>query len=204
MTTSLNKPISQFVHAKITRLSHINNASMLAATLAKLRRGIGKEPGSQPNLWEWTLDGLPENLQGNDERPSFGERAVHSALTLFALHQQGKEIKTKCMSEPNVTLGGAMREIIRRDPDREAAIKRRFTATVTADSYEELVWHLRGLVQLLRTEDIKLDYPSLAGELFDFQFPERRDRIRLRWGRQFYSQVTQVHTDKPSINEEEK
>ncbi|WP_019536647.1 type I-E CRISPR-associated protein Cse2/CasB [Paenibacillus ginsengihumi] len=188
--------ISQFVQARITRLSHINNESRLAATLAKLRRGVGKEPGSLPELWEVTLDGMPESLQGNDEQPSFGERAAHTALTLFALHQQGK--KEKWMSESGATLGGAMREMIRRNSERETAITRRFLAAVTADSYEELVWHLRGLVQLLRAEDIKLDYPLLAKELFDFQYPIRRDRIRLQWGRQFYWQPPQERSDNGS------
>jgi len=194
--------ISQFVQARIARLSHIHNESMLAATLAKLRRGIGKEPGSLPELWEVTLDGLPETLQGNDDRPSFGERAVHTALTLFALHQQSKDIKEKWMCEPGASLGGAMREMIRRNPDREMAITRRFVAAVTADGYEELVWHLRGLVQLLRTEELKLDYPQLAKELFEYQYPDRRDRIRLQWGRQFYRQSAQDHSDNRSDDKE--
>jgi CRISPR system Cascade subunit CasB len=202
MTQSLALQISQFVHARITRLSQTNNPSTIAATLAKLRRGIGKEPGSQPELWEVTLDGLPESLQGNDERPSFGERAVHTALTLFALHQQGKDIKEKCMSEPDTTLGEAIRQMIRRNPDREAAIKRRFMAAVTADSYEELVWHLRGLVQLLRAAEVKLDYPLLAKELYRYQFPGNRDRIRLHWGRQFYWQPSEERSDKKSNDKE--
>lgn len=185
MNQSNGEQIRDFVHTRIARLAQINHRT-LAATLARLRRGIGKEPGSQPELWEITLDELPESLQGNGARPSFGEWAVHTALTLFALHQQGNDIKEICMSESEATLGGAMRQMIRQNPDREEAIKRRFMVAVSANSYEELVWHLRGLVQLLRSEKVKLDYPNLAKDLFYYLFPEYRDRVRLQWGRQFY------------------
>ena len=202
MNESRAEQVSQFVHTRITRLSHTNNSSMLAAALAKLRRGIGKEPGSQPDLWEVTLDELPESLVGTDDRPSYGERAVHTALTLFALHQQGKEIKEKCMNEAGATLGGAMRQLIRRKPEREAAIKRRLIATVTSDSFEELAWHLRGLVQLLRDEEITLDYPLLAKELYRYQYPGNRDRIRLQWGRQFYWQPSEERSDKKPNDKE--
>lgn len=195
MAQSRGGQISEFVHGRITRLKHTNNQSMIAAFLAKLRRGIGKEPGSHPEIWELTIAGLPESLQGIGDQPSYGERAVHTSLTLFALHQQGKDIKTKCMSESGVALGIAMRQLIQRNPDREAAIKRRFTAAVTADSYEELVWHLRGLIQLLRAEDVKLDYPLLAKDLFRFQLPDSRDRIRLQWGRQFYHRPSEGRAD---------
>lgn len=178
--------VGKFVSSKILRLSQGNNPTAISATLAKLRRGIGKEPGSQPELWEVTLAGLPEVLYGSGDESSFGERAVYAALTLFALHQQGKDIENNCMHEEQVNLGKAMRILILREPDREIATTRRFLATVTADSYDELMWHLRGLIQLLRTQDVKLDYPLLAQDLYKFQFPGNRDSIRLEWGRQFY------------------
>jgi CRISPR system Cascade subunit CasB len=182
---------------------HTTNDSMIAADLARLRRGIGKEAGGQPDTWELILDELPADLQGTGDEPSYGERAVHTALTCFALHQQSKDIKTNCMSESGISLGTAMRQMVQRNPDREAAIKRRFTAAVTADSYDELVWHLRGLVQLLRAEDIRLDYPLLAKDLYHFQFPELRDRIRLNWGRHFYYRPSETRDQNRSNHEEE-
>lgn len=197
MNQSSGELVRNFVYTRISRLAH-SNISSRAAELAKLRRGIGKEPGSQPDLWELTLDELPESLEGTDLQPSFGERAVYTALTLFALHQQGKDIEKKCMNESGTTLGGAVRQIIRQNPGREEAIKRRFMVAVTADSYEELVWHLRGLIQLLRSEEIKLDYPNLARDLYHYQFSERRDRIRLQWGRQFYRKSVTESTNEIS------
>jgi len=176
------KQVKAFVKQKIIQLSESRNESAVKATLAKLRRGIGKEPGSMPELWEITFDGLPEALAGKGDSPSRGERAVHTALTLFALHQQGKE---KLMSADGNSLGISMRKLIK-DDEEEKRIKRRFDAAATSASVEEFSHHLRGLVQLLKAADIPLDYPALTEDLYWFQFAEQRDAVRLRWGRDFY------------------
>lgn len=178
--------IYRYVAGKLMKLVQSSHNAAVAAALARLRRGIGKEPGSQPEIWDITLEGMPEELQGRGNQPSYAERAAHTALTLFALHQQGKSMREKCMYEQEQSLGKAMRIFIHHDPDREQAVTRRFVATVTADSFSELTWHLRGLIQLLRTKDIPLDYPALAADLYHFQFPGQQDHIRLQWGRQFH------------------
>lgn len=176
--------VGAFVGRKIRELSGGNNESATRAMLARLRRGIGKSPGSMPELWGVTLDGLPEPLLGRGDRPTPGEWAVHTALTLFALHQQGNDLN-QCVSKEGVALGAAVRRLVN-DEDDEARIKRRFDAAATADSLEEFCYHLRGLIQLLKTEDIPLDYPTLAMDLYRFQFPDVRDSVRLRWGQDFY------------------
>jgi CRISPR system Cascade subunit CasB len=81
-----------YVQQQIRRLCESVNESPTRATLARLRRGIGKAPGSMPEIWDITLNRLPEALVGKGELPSRGEWAVHTALTLFALHQQGKDL----------------------------------------------------------------------------------------------------------------
>lgn len=108
------------------------------------------------------------------------------------------------MSESNVMLGDAVRQLIQRNSARESAIKRRFLVAVSAESFEELTWHVRGLVQLLRAEEIRLDYPQLAKELYQFQFPEARDRLRLQWGRQLYRPSKNNVSDQNNEKQEEK
>lgn len=198
MNQSRAKQVRNFVQGRVARLMHTYNRPMVNATLAKLRRGIGKPPGSLPELWDITLEGLQDSQAQQPhkgEHPRYEESAVHTALTLFALHQQGKEIKTQCMHAPDVSLGKAMRQLIRQKPEREEAIKRRFIAATTSDSYEELTWHVRGLIQLLRSEEIGLDYAKLAGELYRFQFPDNRDGIRLQWGRELYWQPSEKQAE---------
>ncbi len=138
-------------------------------------------------LWGITLEGMPEELLGGKE-PSTGEWAAYTALTLFALHQQGKDLKRECMSKEGVSLGSAVRTLIKSE-DEEARVKRRFDAAATASSIEEFTTHLRGLVQLLKAGGAVLDYPALAQDIYRFQNPTYRDLVRLNWGREFYKRA---------------
>jgi len=188
------KMVKNFVKYQISRLSGSNNEAAARATLAKLRRGIGNEPGSMPALWDLTLNGLSESLTSKDGAPTRGEWAVHTALTLFALHQQGADMHQHAMSKEKNALGISLRKLIKNEED-EKRVKRRFDAAATSDSMEEFSHHLRGLIQLLKTQDIPLDYPALAEDLYWFQFPEARDSVRLRWGRDFYRINSIVEND---------
>lgn len=175
-----------FVKSKLNWLAENNNESTVRATLAKLRRGIGKAPGSLPDLWDVTLNGLPEALLGNDEKPTHGEWAAHTALTLYALHQQGKDIKRLCMNKEGQHLGIALRRLLEHDKSNEDTIRQRFQSTAVSDSFERFSWQLRGFIQLLKNKDIPLDYPALTEDLYWYQFADRRDGIRLKWGQDFY------------------
>lgn len=133
------------------------------AELAELRRGVGRQPGDLPALWGALLADMPEQLQGSNG-PSKAEWAVYTALTLFALHQQGEAGVS--MNQPGRTLGGAVRQLAKKTAAgqdwTESSVLRRFNALATADSMPEVSHHLRGMIQLLRREGIPLDYPQLA------------------------------------------
>ena len=178
------KQVSDFVSRKIGWILESKNDSAVGAILARLRRGIGKTPGSIPELWEMTLGDLPEALGGRSSAPTKGEWAVYTALTLFALHQQGNDRKGKPMHRGGESLGASIRHLVN-DEDDKARVKRRFDAAATSRSPDEFANHLRGLVQLLKAEGIPLDYAALAEDLFWFQYPENRNNVRLRWGRDF-------------------
>ncbi len=179
------KQARAFVQRKISWLAGSENESTTRATLARLRRGIGKKPGSMPELWEATLKDLPPELVGQGQHPSYGEWAVHTALTLYALHQQGKDTKLQCMHKDGESLGVALRKLVGDDED-EKRVKRRFDAASTSSSMEEFSHHLRGLIQLLKQKSIPLDYTALAEDFYCLQFPNSRDSVRLHWGRDFY------------------
>ncbi len=174
-----------FVRYKIKQLAERENESAVRATLANLRRGVGRSPGSAPETWTVTLGGLPKVLLGETSEPTRGEWAVYTALTLYALHQQGKDLNIRCMSAAGQSLGTAVRRLVE-DPDDEKRVNRRLAALATSDSVDELSHHLRGLVQLLKAKDFPLDYPSLTEDLYWYQFPDARNAVRLRWGRDFY------------------
>ncbi len=190
-----------FVRSRIKRICE-GSDPVARATLARLRRGIGKAPGSVPDIWEVTMRGLPEGLAGTTGKPTPGEWASHTALTLYALHQQGKDPRKQCMSAEGASLGRSVRKLVG-DGDDEKRLSRRLSVVTTSDTVEELAHHLRGLIQLLKTKDVPLDYPDLTEDLYRFQFPGARDSVRLHWGRDFYhvSKEQQTETQATMTNE---
>lgn len=177
--------ISAFVDDKIKSLQIKTPWS--TAMLAKLRRGIGKNPFEMPELWEITLNGLPEELMAHDEenpKPTESEWAIHTALTLYALHQQSNLYH---VNEYKKSFATAVRRLISPDGSNEESIKRRFDAIITSNDLGELSYHARGAVQLMKSnQNISVDYPRFAKDLYAFQFPEGKARVRLQWGQDFY------------------
>lgn len=180
------KYVEACMSRQIGRLLNTQNDSARRADLARLRRGIGLHPGADPELWAAFLNELDEEMYSPDGKPTYAEWAVYIALTLFALHQQGSDTREKPMSRDEQKLGKAVADLIK-GPDDEERVRRRFNTLATSDSIEELSHHLRGMVQLLKAGGIPVDYPRLAGDLYEFQFIDRRDAVKLRWGQDFYS-----------------
>lgn len=184
---SIADQIKDYTAAKIQRILSDPAESAARASMARLRRGIGHAPGEQPELWgEFLLD-LPEPLLGHG-KPSCAEWAIYIALTMFALHQQSKDRKTEPMHRPGISLGAAANRLIENEEDRER-VARRFYPVATAVDMEALSHHLRGLVTLLRQNDIPLDYVRLASDLFFYQNSDTADKVRLRWGEDFCRSV---------------
>jgi CRISPR type I-E-associated protein CasB/Cse2 len=107
--------------------------------------------------------------------------AVHHALALYAAHQQSKSAS---MHRPGVTVGEAARQLNAKMPSKDGAVVR-FRAIHSADSTTELLGWLRGLVSLLRTYSIPLDYVALADALAAWPHLERRNGLRRHWGMAF-------------------
>lgn len=160
-----------------------------AADLAALRSGLGRTAGTVPAMWPLHVLAIEDEAaeRGYADRRYVAE---HHALTLYAVHQQSI---TQAMHRPGVGVGRAVKALhagARQDDDgRSQAIDRRFYAAVTAATVDEVARHLRGLVQLLRALDTPsgLDYSRLVDDLAVWERPERRDRVRLRWGKDYHA-----------------
>lgn len=123
-------------------------------------------------------------------KPSYAEWAVYMALTLYAMHQQGKDVKTDNMNRENVSLGNAASELVADNDDTERIWKRLYAVASSADM-QEMSYHIRALIKLLRDKDIPLDYPQLAKDLYFYQLSdESAEHIRLKWGQDFYKKRT--------------
>jgi CRISPR system Cascade subunit CasB len=123
-------------------------------------------------------------------------RAEHHTLVLFAIHQQSQ---ITSMNWPGHSFGKSIRALLQRGRFSENALEDRFAATALTDSVDQLAVHVRGLVQLLRTEAIGLDYESVFRDLRDWQHPVQRHVVRRRWGSGFYGPGSpSTHPDQQS------
>jgi CRISPR system Cascade subunit CasB len=197
-TTDAPRALAAFVAGRVTewQRDYVRRRPDALAALARLRRGVGKPVGAIPELWRYTLAGLPVERDNPGEDPTFGEQAAYTAMTLFAVHQQSR---TQEMHQPGQSLGAAARQLRTRAASADA-VRRRFEALGTAESFDEVVHHARGLITQLRGHAIPLDYGQFASDLFYLQ-TRGRDRVRLRWGRDFYRIPQQKQPDDDTDNQ---
>ena len=162
-----------------TRLDD-NKSRRARGELAALRRGVSRSPGELPEIWELTRVEVPD---GAGDAPTWEEIAVHTAMTLYAVHQQSR---TEHMFSPGVGLGSAAHDLVGQDEENPSA-RARFNALVTSTTVAELRHHLRGFVSLLRARGFALDHAMLADDVLRFQQPGGAKKVRLAWARQYYS-----------------
>ena len=163
-----------------------DNESRARGELAALRRGASRSPGELPEIWELTRVEVPESA---GDAPTWEELAVHTAMTLYAVHQQSR---TEPMFSPGVGLGSAARRLIGPPDEENPSARARFNALVTSTTVAELRHHLRGFVSLLRARGFALDHAMLADDVLRFQQPGGAKKVRLAWARQYYSLPTET------------
>lgn len=172
-------------HCRVLAQDYKNNIARAVADLAILRRGLGKQPGDDLASWGIVLRAAGHTLNERTETPTRREWAAHTALTLFAYHQQSE--RSLPMHRESVSIGSACRALIRESGESsEEPIRRRFHALGTSTSITELSHHARSIVGLLRAEDIAMDYARFTRDLINWQYPDSAANVRLRWGRDFY------------------
>ena len=160
---------------------YLDNESRARGELAALRKGASRSPGELPEIWELTRVEVPD---GAGDAPTWEEIAVHTAMTLYAVHQQSR---TEHMFSPGVGLGRAARRLIGPPDEENPSARARFNALVTSTTVAELRHHLRGFVSLLRARGFALDHTMLADDVLRFQQPGGARSVRLNWARQYHS-----------------
>ena len=176
--------VYEYTSSKLAYINSISDTGPGRGLLAELRRGAGKKPGELPELWGVIFDRVPERLEG-DKDASYAEWAVYTALTLYALHRQGSDGD---INASGVSVGKAAAGLVESDDDI-SRVTNRLEPVVTAVSPDDAAYHMRGLVQLLKSKDIKLDYAALAKDLYLFNIGDHSDSVKLRWGRDFYRAI---------------
>lgn len=194
---SIKSEIGSFVAKRIAQLQRQEERSATGrsgnAMLASLRRGVGKAPGELPELFGVVLPELPEEFVSLDGTVTKEEWAGYIALTLYALHRQGGDGKNDMAhTEEKVSVGRALKIFSDRqregkqDLNAETRALQKMHMLITSKDMNELSYHLRGVVQLLKRDGIALNYITLAEDLYEFQDADRKNCVSLRWGRDFY------------------
>ena len=178
-------PLGNALDGRLDRLQadYLAGSPRARADIAKLRRALGKPAGSVPEVWEYTMKVVPPSLQWDRDEPSRAEQATHAALTLFAKHQQSMTVPAH---QHSASFGQAVGHLARTEERSQQAVTRRFMAVATAGSVGEMLTHMRGLINQLRSARIGFDYARLADDLCGLLVPDRAQRVRLAWGRDFY------------------
>ncbi len=174
-----------FVTAQITPIQagylRYPQSSRSRAALAQLRRGVGRDPGTVPEMLSLTVN--PDDRWARGDQPTADECAIHLALTLYAVHQQSQNRR---MHVPGQSFGSALGRIRFTGGEENPGVLRRFQALGTAHDLREVAAHARALITLLRGAGQGFDYGRFARDLVRLQDPTRADGVRLAWGRDFY------------------
>lgn len=159
------------------------------ASRAQLRSALGREVGSVPAIWSLTLQ--DDLRRPREDSPTRGERAVHAALTLWAFHQGSHTAQMhREWDKSERSIGAAVRQLAQRDRgsrerDEEHPAYKRLCAMIAAPTFDSLTTHARGLIGVLKSHEIPIDYGRFAADLFNWQNPKYRSAVLRNWGRDF-------------------
>lgn len=157
--------------------------------LAALRRGLGREAGTVPEMWRYYI------RLTRDGSLSDGLAAEHAALSLYALHQQSQRAP---MHRAGIGVGTAVRALHESGRFGEEAVRRRFGAAASATDSDELVMHLRSLIGQLCVIRQPLDYTTLVGDLKAWNSHDQRGWVRRRWAGGFFPAESREAADLPA------
>ncbi len=138
------------------------------AALAALRRGLGRPPGTAPEMFPYVVPHLPADIRFNEEA------AYYTLAALFALH-------------PLATEQGNMGDHLAQAASQgnREAVERRFVALLSAHP-DDLPEYLRQAVSFLKAHEIPVHWDALFEALLFWGHPTRGDIIRRQWARSFW------------------
>lgn len=189
--------VGRLVDSRIRRIQngYLSGRSSSRRDLAELRRAVARDPGEVPEVW--SLTDVPGPSRQED--PTADEWAVHIAMCLYGLHQQGR---TAAAHQPGRPFAQAVRSLAG-DQAHDSPIWRRFTAAMLAGDIEGTREHLMGIVGQMHSAKAftPFDYARFADDLSQMQRPEAVPAVRLRWQRDFYSNPKTDQNDTASSSE---
>jgi CRISPR system Cascade subunit CasB len=159
-------PAPDYIDCFVAHLRRLQATDDRAA-LARLRRGLGKDPGTTVETHAIVQPWLPRGL------PPWHEDACYLIASLFAAH-------------PEPGGRGSLGEAFRRLAEAKGgdSTEKRFVALLNCHG-EELATHLRHAVSLLASGGVLIDWPRLLGDVQGWGHPARR--VQRDWSRDFWA-----------------
>jgi CRISPR system Cascade subunit CasB len=144
--------------------------------LAALRRGLGKPPGTVPEMHQYVMVAMPNDLR------RWQQDIYYIVAALFAMHPDGAK-------SGNMGDHFAKARRLINDP---TAIERRFT-TLLAAHVDDLPVYLRQAVSYLRSKDVPVNWHQLIWDLRNWGHPDRY--VQRWWAGSFWSSPREEETD---------
>ena len=145
------------------------------ASLARLKRGLGKEPGEAPEALAVVLRCL--HLGDNEGRVQ-KEDVAFLVATLYATHPEH--------NGQSGNLGDSFRILEVSD-----SIEKRFTWLLAASDNTALRYRLRQTISLLASKDIAINYTRLLYDLSYWTHDERF--VQRAWARSYWGKVVSLN-----------
>lgn len=162
------------------------------AILAQLR-ALGT-----PGRSAWVLIGSELFL----DLPNFGTsekheqkiiRAISGAMQLYARHQQGRTRPMAMVPDQGEQVVRKRRSfgwscrMIEFNLDESQGIRRRMQGMEAASDFDGVMHYARSLIDLMRNEEIQVDYGQLARDLYLIQYSDIREEVFMEWSRDYYA-----------------
>jgi CRISPR system Cascade subunit CasB len=144
------------------------------ASLAALRRGLGKEPGEAAEMFPYVIPWC-----GNE--PEYRQNDYFLVTALFASHQGRRGPHAGINSAQRNSLGGSF-ELLAKSAE-SGSIEKRFVALLNA-SREDLTSHLRYAISLLKAHEIGVDWAQLLHDLRGWEWSGRS--VQRRWAEGYW------------------
>ena len=186
--------------AKILRkLDNNREDPSTKAIFANIRNSINNDSSVNMDTLAFVFQNISEELLGFSKNLNDYEKAILTAVQMYALHQQAKSDSVLKIDykegERRQNLGDSLNSM-RKNNDEDKSIDRRFNAMITSSNFEELSHHLRQMIKLLKAKsDAKVDYASLADDLYWF-LKNQREGLKIKWSRSYYKNNKKEGNDK--------
>ena len=172
MTTPVQDHEARFVES-LEKLVSSENRGALAA----LRRGLGKRPGTAPEMHRLIVPYLRSN-----SRPDEDAR-FYLLASLFASWHQGSSGGEQRVSDH---LGESLAVLKKKEESSSESLEKRFEALLNCHA-DDLPTHLRHMIALLRGKGVPVGWLQLLRDLRFWDHPDRL--VQRRWARAFWADL---------------